>query len=158
MTEDPNPVFRALLQAVCAEAGMDLPEDSPGIEFEADGHVTLIVPDPRQDDRMHIEVSVLTLPALGGDRLMALHQLNHAARLDHDWVITIDVANRVCMHTQRAVAGCKASDLQSLLAEGIERAQALCAVLQELDQGREPVPTPAVAVAADQGRPQMIRG
>jgi hypothetical protein len=125
MNDDDYELFRALIEEFAAEAGLVMQDDSLGIEFEVEGHVTLIVPDPRRASRMLIDVSVLTLPDVQADLLKVLHQLNHATRIEHDWVITIDSADRLCLHTQREIAACKASDLQILLSEGIERAQAL---------------------------------
>ena len=156
MNDPDNAQFRALIQDFCTEAGLAMSNDTLGIEFEVEGHVTLIVPDPRNATRMLIDVSVLTLPQARADLLLTLHQLNHAARLEHDWVITIDVADRLCLHSQREIATCHAADLQSLLSEGIERAQALQGLWQELLEAQAPEAQPAPLAVPDVSH--MLRG
>ena len=156
MNDDDYELFRALIEEFAAEAGLVMQDDSLGIEFEVEGHVTLIVPDPRRSSRMLIDVSVLSLPDVQADLLRVLHQLNHAARLEHDWVITINSADRLCLHTQCEIAACKASDLQSLLSEGIERAQALQTLWQQLVESSASGPLQASLAVPDLSR--MIRG
>lgn len=57
--------------------------------------------------------------------LMALHQLNHESRLEHDWVISMDAGHWLSLHAQKPLQACDAEALQALMVEGIERAQAL---------------------------------
>jgi hypothetical protein len=111
MSDNDYERFRALIADFAAEAGLVMQDDSLGIEFEVEGHVTLIVPDPRKTTRMLVDVSVLTLPDAPADLLRVLHQLNHAARIEHDWVITVDAADRLCLHTKCEIAASKVSVL-----------------------------------------------
>jgi hypothetical protein len=122
----------ALLKDFCADVGLTMDDRATGIEFEADHHVVLITPDPRQSDRLLIEVSVQTLEQTPFELLVALHRLNDAARLEHDWVVTIGVDDQLRIHTQREIDSCRSSDLQTLLAEGIERARALQSLCNNL--------------------------
>ena len=121
----PNDRFQTLLAEFCASVQMPMNEQALGIEFQADGHTVLIAPDPRDAQRMLIEVSIVHLQEPSPQLLMALHHLNHEARLEHDWVVSLDVGDQLCLHAQRDIHTCRASDLQTILAEGIDRAQAL---------------------------------
>lgn len=124
--------FKALLAEFCASVQMPLDDDALGIEFEADGHLVLVVPDPRDVERMLVEVSVMRLDNASQGLLTALHRLNHQSRLEHDWVISVDPADQLSPHTQRQIANIHAGELQALLAEGIERARALQDIGQAL--------------------------
>jgi hypothetical protein len=124
--------FGALLRDFCSGLGLPMDEGDLGIEFSVEPHTVLIISDPRDPERLLVEVNVRLLEGRPPALLAALHQLNDAARLEHDWVITLDVTNLLRIHTQRSIAYCKASDLQTLLAEGIERAQALQALCEGL--------------------------
>lgn len=127
-----NTQFQALLSEFCASVDLAMEATALGIEFEADGHTVLIVPDPRSEERLLIEVDVIMLEAPAARLLELLHNLNHEARLEHDWVATLDVTNRLHLHSQQALSSCTAGQLQSLLAEGIDRAQALKTVCESL--------------------------
>ena len=100
-------------------------DQSTGIEFEADGHVVLMAPHPQDPQCVYIEVGVMDLAEPSAAVLMVLHQINHAARLEHDWVISVDEGHRLVIHTHRPLHALRGGDLQGLLVEGIERAQAL---------------------------------
>ena len=129
--------FDVLLQEFCADVGLTLDGRKEGIEFEADQHVVLITTDPRQSDRILIDVTVQVLEALDPRLMIALHQLNDSARLQHDWVISIGVDDRLRIHTQKDLASCRPSDLQTVFTEGIERAQALQTLFETFEQAGE---------------------
>ena len=63
-------------------------------------------------------------------RLLALHQPNHQRRLEHDWMISGDASDQISLHTQCKIGRSRASHLQALLAEGMDRAQALPSLCQ----------------------------
>lgn len=63
-------------------------------------------------------------------RLLALHQPNHQSRLEHDWMISGDASDQISLHTQCKIGRSRASHLQALLAEGMDRAQALPSLCQ----------------------------
>lgn len=115
------------------------PDDSAlGLEFEANGHLVMIASDPRNAERMLIDVHVMRLDNTPTSLAMALHHLNHQSRLEHDWVISVDAADQLSLHTQREISRSRASDLQALLAEGIDRAQALQGLCQAISAAPEP--------------------
>ena len=130
-------------------------EGDLGIEFSVEPHTVLIISDPRDPERLLVEVNVRLIEGRPPALLAALHQLNDAARLEHDWVITLDVTNLLRIHTQRSIAHCKVSDLQTLLAEGIDRAQALHALCESLPAGAESLTTD---LSERPGLSNMIRG
>jgi hypothetical protein len=140
LMNDRSPIseqFQALLAEFCASVQMPLDDGALGIEFEADGHLVLIVPDPRDADRMLVDVNVMRLDNPAAGLTMALHRLNHQSRLEHDWVISVDAADQISLHTQRDIGRSRAGDLQALLAEGIDRAQALVSLCEGLSSVTE---------------------
>jgi hypothetical protein len=148
--------FQALLAEFCTEMQMPTDDQALGMEFEADGHIVLLAPDPRDDQRLQIEVSVMRLDHPSASLLLALHQLNHQSRLEHDWMLSVDVADQLTLHSQRQLQGCRPSDLQALLAEGIDRAQALMSLCQTLAEAPKPTAEPTV-MTIDPAM-MMIRG
>ena len=155
-TNDANPQLQNLLGTFCQSLG--LPEDAQaqGVEFEAGDHVVLVAADPRSQERLLVDVGVGTIDEQTPALLRMLHQINGAARLEHDWVATIGAASDLRLHTQRNIASTDAGELQALLAEGIERAQALaqlCAAVQATPPSGTESP-----MGFDPGAMGMIRG
>jgi hypothetical protein len=145
--------FRNLLASFCSAHQIAMDSQSLGIEFEADGYRVLISPDPRDSGRMLVDVVVTALDDYPGDLLMALHQLNHRSRIEHDWVATIDVSDRLCLHTQLGVTQMRVEDVDSILAEGIDRA----AALDELCEGfNEPSVESGDGQADQDGQPGFL--
>ena len=139
-TDAPAHDFRGFLTAFCSAHQIPIDGQTLGIEFEAEGFRVLIAPDPRGAERMLIDVVVGPLDEPSGDLLMGLHQLNHHARIEHDWVASIDLSDRLCLHTQRSLASLRVEDIDSILAEGINRAEALetlCKTLAEPSEATE---------------------
>jgi hypothetical protein len=149
--------FQALLAEFCASVQMPLDDGALGIKFEAGGHLVLIVPDPRDADRMLVDVKVMRLDNPAAGLSVALHRLNHQSRLEHDWVISINEADQISLHTQRDISRSRASDLQALLAEGIDRAQALLSLCEGLCSAPEPSQE-GVGQTSVMDPPLMIRG
>jgi hypothetical protein len=117
--------FRILLDEFCTALQIPKNVDASGVEFEAEGYRVLIAHNPRDEERLFIGVSVMNLAEPSAALLMALHQLNLQSRLEHDWVISVDAAHWLSVHTQKPLQACDAEALQALMVEGIERAQVL---------------------------------
>lgn len=125
--------FGRLLAEFCQSVGLAMNEEASALEFSADGHTVVIGPDPRSQDRLLIQVETpgrQPQPELA----MLLHQINDAAMMEHDWIISLGAAGELRLHTQVMLAQTTASDLEGLLADGIERAQALAQMLDALGQ------------------------
>jgi hypothetical protein len=138
-----SPQFHSLLNSFCQAVGLPLDDQALGLEFEAGGHTVVVAEDPRADDRLLVEVLVGGVGELREGATMLLHQLNDAARLEHDWVVSISQAQALRLHTQQPIASTSAGDLEGLLAEGIERAAALAQLLASMPAGAgadEPAP------------------
>ena len=108
-----------------------------GLEFESEsGLVARVRPHPQDEGRLMIDIEILTLEDVvlqaNNDAVVALHQLNYAARFEHDWMIVIDDDSVLTIGTSLDVAHLDDSALESHLAEGVERAQALHTLWQEL--------------------------
>lgn len=121
--------FQSLLRDFAQAQGLQTAEDAWGLEFEADGSTVLVMAHPRQDDHIMVEVQVSDLSEraepLSAAALMMLHQINDAARLEHGWFITISPEQSLLIQHSQPVAPTDASQLEALLAEGIDRAAAL---------------------------------
>ena len=129
-----SPQFRSLLSAFCQSVGLSTDEQALGVEFEAVGHTVMVATDPRTDERLLVEVLIGRSSALPEGLAMLLHQVNDAARLEHDWVATVGAADELRLHTQRAIAQTTPGELESLLAEGVDRAQALASLIDALPE------------------------
>lgn len=125
--------FQLLLRDFAQAQGLQTSEDAWGLEFEADGSTVLVMAHPRQDDQLLVEVKVADLSAraepLGASTLMLLHQINDTARLEHGWFITISPEQTLLIQHSQPVAQTDAGQLEVLLAEGIDRAQALLGLI-----------------------------
>ena len=156
MPIDNSSQFQALLTSFCQSVGLPADPEALGLEFEADGHTALVSPDPRDDQRLLAEVLVGGFSELPEALAGLLHQLNDAARLEHDWVASIGLAGELRLHTQRPIAQTNPSDLEGLLADGIERAQALAHLAHALpEHTHAPAPAP---LAFDPHASGMLRG
>lgn len=125
--------FQTLIRSFALAQGLQVSEDAWGLEFEADGSTVLVMAHPRQDDQILVEVQVCDLSqraALSAAILTMLHQINDAARLEHGWFITISAEQTLQIQHSQPVAQTDPLQLEALLAEGIDRAQALLGLLE----------------------------
>jgi hypothetical protein len=125
--------FQLLLRDFAQAQGLQTSEEAWGLEFEADGSTVLVMSHPRQDEYLMVEVQVSDLSEraepLSAATLMMLHQINDAARLEHGWFITISAEQTLQIQYSQPVAQTDASQLEALLAEGIDRAHALLSLI-----------------------------
>ena len=102
------------------------------LEFEAPPHTCRVMPHPADSDRLVIEVMVRYLGEsaqdLTRDSALLIHRLNAQARVEHDWVATVDESDHLVIWLTLEIARTRVPDLQAWLVEGIERAQALNAL------------------------------
>jgi hypothetical protein len=163
-TLTPGNAYRALLADLFRDLGVDGDELSSaeaalGLTFSADGHTCRLLPHPAIEDRLIVEVAVGHLgvdatPTGTGGRLHELiNHLNAAARLEHDWVACVDDNEEVVLWVWRDVLPMSAASVQALLAEGLDRAQALSELLQtarsQMLSGAAGLPTePSASTAA----------
>ena len=151
--------FETLLREFAVAKGLAGDETSMGLEFESEGHSVVVIQHPLHPDHVMVEVSVVALDAQpAAAQLAVLLQLNEAARFEHDWSVGMDGAMQVSLCTTAPAASLSVMDLESLMLEGVERAQALAALLgDEALQGDAALgqsSDPALAVHAA----QMLRG
>lgn len=135
--------FEKLLEQFLALLGQDpaKAKGSGGFEFESGPHTAAIVPDSDTGEGIAIEVGVLTLGA--GEKsnaglLLALHQLNEAARAAHKWTVTVDVGDRLLLSTRVPACVTDAPALQEALCESFERAESLAALVGQFSSGPSP--------------------
>lgn len=155
------PAFAALLDAFAAFAGIPgATEGALGLNFEAGDHAVRVMPHPSHPDWLLAEVDVVATEASPpANAYEALHRINHAARLQHAWTASFDDDGRVVMHTAWPTTALTAANLEGLLVEGLERAEALAALWRDVSQGAS-YHTHAMteAVSGSPGYSAFIRG
>ena len=102
--------------------------DPLGLEFESEGRIVRVL--PHTDAALAVlqaEVSSLEdADELSLARIAILMlRLNDEARFEHQWQITLDVDDRLCISMQINIAETNAEQLAELLQEGLERAAML---------------------------------
>ena len=150
-----NEHFQALIQDFAKLKGLDWTPDSLGLSFETETSEVFVLPHPRHEDRALVEVALRQLNELDQGRLAPLMlQINELARFEHDWRIVMDAEGVVLLCAEAALTDWRAENLESLLADGLERGQALQelleSALQDEGAGGQASPSPAEAV--------MLRG
>ena len=130
--------FERLIQDVATLSGQPnaAGQELFGLEFESDELLASVLPHPRDNQRLIIEVNIgsidLNQMRAAGDVFLMLHQLNDRARREHDWVITIDQDLALTLSLVRAIAELDAPALQALMAEGLDCARALESIWQSV--------------------------
>lgn len=126
--------FVALIGEFAQAVGLQVEPDARGVEFVVGDHSVLIMPHPGEPERLVAEVSVGPLgagPGVAEDRLRWLHLINEAARFEHEWLATLSQDDSILLHTIREIVRTDTGQLQVLLANGIERAEALVRILAD---------------------------
>lgn len=137
----PGEAYMALLNDLMRDLGVSGQSRTPaeaalGLSFSAEGHTCRLLPHPAMENRLVVEVTVgnlgpvLAAPGEAGGLHELINRLNAAARLEHDWVACVDEHDEVLVWTCRDVLPLSPASTQALLAEGLDRAQALSEVLQ----------------------------
>ena len=121
--------FQALLQAFTESTGLpsDDADQALGIEFAAGDFVARVLQHPQHDELVQIEVEVrqLDVDSAAASSLLLLHRLNNTARFEHNWLIAIDDDDSLVIATSQPISNTDAAALQALIADGIDRAEAL---------------------------------
>lgn len=124
--------FDSLLQAFFKSKGMETEESSLGLQFESEGIDILVVQHPLHEDMALIEATVSLIDTQQQAQLgPLLLQLNEVARFEHNWSIVMDERGQVSLSTSAPVAKIAVSELENLIADGIERAQTLATLLTQ---------------------------
>jgi hypothetical protein len=121
------PDFVALIEALAVYTGLsDMSVTGAlGLVFEADPHTVRVFPHPGRAHWMLTEVEVAELFEWEQLPHEFLNQLNHAARLEHSWVASVGEDRRLVLHGAHPIAATSAAELEALMVEGIQRAEAL---------------------------------
>lgn len=131
-----NPQLAALLSAFAESLGASEPDSrsgAGGLEMSIGALTARLLPHPGGDDRFVIEVDVCSADAASDAPHAALHRLNYAARFQHDWQASIDLDGTLVVYTVRPIASTDPGTLESLVADGFERACALARLWQTLE-------------------------
>lgn len=134
-----NTSFQTLLQAYGESAGFEVKQAVEALDFDSDGLSVRVCVDPRQSTRLLLQVVCGSLDEALDSRgeahiALMLHHINSAARLEHDWVITIDPVRTVQLHHQSDIAQTTVAGLDHLMSEATERGHALQQILDKIQQ------------------------
>ena len=125
--------FEVLLQEFAASKGMEMDANSFGLEFECEDVQVFVLQHPLHEDRVLCEVRVAALDEEPGAAVLSLLlQINEAARFEHDWTIVMDGDLEVSLTTTAFLQGMNVAGLEALMLDGVERAQVLKGMLQEV--------------------------
>ena len=125
--------FDVLLKEFAASKGMDMDSAAYGLEFECEDTQVFVVSHPLHEDRLLCEVGVASFDELPPASVSSLLlQINEAARFEHDWSIVMDGDWEVGLTTSAALQGLTVAELEALMLDGVERAQVLKGMLQEV--------------------------
>jgi hypothetical protein len=101
-------------------------EDMLGLEFETAHHTVRVLPHPQDEHRFLIAVDVLTTADESpSSAWMMLLRLNLAAIAEHGWVIGLEDGGTLVLSRNVDLASTDPSALEGLMADGLERAEAL---------------------------------
>lgn len=123
--------FQTLIQEFATLKGLTWTPESLGLNFETETAEVFVLQHPLHEDLALVEVAVRQLNELDQGRLAPLMlQINELARFEHDWRIVMDGEGVVILCTDAALAQLRADNLESLIADGLERGQALQELLE----------------------------
>ena len=154
-----NSAFQVLLKEFSVSKGITAEGSSYGLEFECEGHTVMVIQHPSDDAYLMLDVSVIALdPEPPAAQLAMMLQMNEAARFEHGWSAVMDSDMQVSVAASEPLQGLTIARLESLMLEGVERAQALAAIL--LDEVFDENSPPAESQIATRGEAsvQMLRG
>lgn len=101
-------------------------EDMMGLEFETARHTLRVLPHPQDEHRFLIAVDVAsTMTEAPSSAWMMLLRLNLAAIAEHGWVIGLEEDGTLVLSQSIDLASTDPSALESLMADGLDRAEAL---------------------------------
>jgi hypothetical protein len=129
--------FLGMLSEFSRSVGLPDQSETDGLEFTAGDYTVAVMQHPVRQDSLVAEVAMQEFEPespVAALLLRALHLLNESARFEHDWQITVSPENEILVYTIRSIGETAAADLEALLCDGIERAEALREVIIGLIQ------------------------
>jgi hypothetical protein len=144
--------FASLVQGFANLIGIPYEESDPGIAFEVSGNVVTIVPDTTDTSGLVLEIAPGLSPGENPALLRLLLQLNDEAGHSHRWVLALDADAQLLIRVLRTWSLARPEDLIDWLADGIERAEAVRALVENFPA---PVRLDPIPVSRDA---KMIRG
>ena len=127
-----DPAFELLVSSFLSLLGQDSAQSQGVMGFEFDTEAYSVAVWPVGEDQLMVQVAVAALQAgelVDPDWLLMLHRLNEDARSEHGWTATIDAQDQLLLYTLRPLRGTDAQALQVAVAAGLDRAEALSAML-----------------------------
>lgn len=128
--------FDALLNSFAKSKGLALGQEPVGVEFSTERQSLAVTAHPVAGDLLVVEVAI-TDPAIRAAEMpqsiwLVLLQINDAARMEHDWTISVDAEGIIRLGCLRHIAETDLSTLEALMGEGLERAESLTDLILSL--------------------------
>jgi hypothetical protein len=117
--------------------GGDRPAHTAGFKIQVGESVIEFMRDERSPLYIIIDASVLSLNLTGVESrhaaLKALHVINHAARGESDWLLTIDAQDTLLLTTRQKVTHLQRNSIRSFLGSIVEVSREAKALWQSAD-------------------------
>jgi len=127
-----DPAFELLVSAFLPLVGQDSAQALGVTGFEFDTEAYSVAVWPVDDAQIMVQVTVAALQPVemtDPGLLLMLHRLNEDARTEHGWTATIDAQDQLLLYTLRPLRQTDAQALQDAVAQGLDRAEALSAMV-----------------------------
>ncbi|MFM8547535.1 MAG: hypothetical protein ACKODB_08010 [Betaproteobacteria bacterium] len=128
--------FDALFSSFAQSKGLQLEQAAVGVEFSTERHSLTVTAHPVVEDLLVVEVAIadprVRATEMSQAALLMLLQINDAARLEHDWTISVGAEGVVRLGCLRRIAETDLSTLEALMGEGLERAESLADLVRSL--------------------------
>jgi len=137
--------FVSLLQDFIRHTGLPAQASAVGVTWSCETFTVCVLPHPRREEQLIVDAEVGPMDPEVPNRealLLLLHQVNDAARFEHDWFITIDGESKLRVQCTREVGRTTAVDLEALLVECVDRAEALDALITAWNHDTPPAWSP----------------
>jgi hypothetical protein len=112
--------------AILLKLPFDPGEETLGLEFETARHTVRVLPHPSDESHFVISVDVLATEAeVPVSAWKMLLRMNLAAIAEHGWSIGLEEGGTLVLFWVVDLSRCGPSDLEHLMSDGLDRAEAL---------------------------------
>ena len=154
------PQFTALMQGFIEKNGQSASEtlNASGIEIEVGGVTARIYPHLEDEGRFLIDIFAMVLDPddeeLKPGRWLALHEMNAATRFTTGWWVVVDGGELIMTRTE-LLDQTNPEGLESLLADGFERAETLRAGFAKLGDIEPSLEFPEIDLTEEDESPSV---
>lgn len=118
--------------------------ETEGVEFVSDDFIVRVYPHPVDDRSAVLDVKAYELEPdeaeADAQRMVALHRLNEAGRLDHGWIALVTPDDILLLSRTLRISETDGAQLAAFVADGLDRAESLAR--DWISLGQVPAPQP----------------